>query len=144
MFSRFLSISLGCFALGALIAPGANAQTCGTGTCTDTPTPEQFCFVGNGFLDATPQCTVFRADISGLGITATLSNYGEFSVGDQVHVEGCAETVFGACFVGYHIRDNTNEPRFQEPKVPALGFPGRAVAVVLVAGLALWFGKRFR
>jgi hypothetical protein len=65
-------------------------------------------------------------------------------VGDQVYVEGCAETVVGTCFVGYHIRDNTIEPRFQEPKVPALGFSGRAVAVVLVAGLALWFGKRFR
>ena len=146
MFPRFLSISLGCFALGALIAPGASAQTCGTGTCTDTPTPEQFCFVGDGRLeDPGVGCIVFRADFSSLGITATLSNYGDFSVGDRVHVEGCAEPVFSSCMVGgYHIRDNTIESQFPEPEVPALGFSGRAVAVILVAGLALWFGKRFR
>jgi hypothetical protein len=78
-------------------------------------------------------------------MTATLSNYGEFSVGDQVHVEGCAGFSISTCMVGaFHISNNTIESRFPEPEVPALGFSGRAVAVVLVAGLALWFGKRFR
>ena len=146
MFPRFLSISLGCFALGTLIATGASSQTCGTGTCTDTPTFEQFCFVGDGRLEDTGVgCILFRADFSSLGITATLSNYGEFSVGDRVHVEGCAEIAFTLCQVApYHIRDNTIESLFPEPEVPALGFSGRAVAVILVAGLALWFGKRFR
>ena len=88
MFPRFLSISLGCFALGALIAQGASAQSCGTGTCTD----EQFCYVGDGHLyDPGLPCIVFEAGFP-FPINATLSNYGEFSVGDRVHVEGCAET----------------------------------------------------
>ena len=98
------------FAFFILIAPEVGAQTCGTGTCTNTPTIEQFCLVGNGFLEQVAQCTVFQAGISGFGIRATLSNYGGFSVGDEVHVEGCAEAIdFSACFIGYHIRDNTIE-----------------------------------
>ncbi len=109
-----------------LIAPEVGALTCGTGTCTDTPTIEQFCFVGNGFLYDATICTVFQAGVSGFGITATLSNYGEFSVGDQVHVEGCAETVFSACFVGYHIRDNTIEL----PEPDALTALGSGIAML--------------
>jgi len=145
MFPHFLSISLGCFALGALIAQGASAEACGTGTCTDTPTLDQFCFVGDGYLDVVEFCIVFRAEGFPFPIRATLSNYGEFSVGDQVHVEGCAEPIFSACnFGGYHISDNTIESAFPEPEVPALGFSGRAAAVILMAGLALWFGKKFR
>ena len=93
-----------------LIAPEVGALTCGTGTCTDTPALEEFCFVGNGYLDGAPPCTAFQADFSGFGIRATLSNHGGFSVGDEVHVEGCAEAVdFSNCFIGYHIRDNTIE-----------------------------------
>ncbi len=115
------------FAFFILIAPEVGAQTCGTGTCTNTPTIEQFCFVGNGFLDDATECTVFQAGISGFGITATLSNYGEFSVGDEVHVEGCAETIdFSTCFVGYHIRDNTIEL----PEPSALTALGSGIAML--------------
>ena len=134
------------FAFFILIAPEVGALTCGTGTCTDTPTLEEFCFVGNGYLDSAPPCTAFQADFSsGFGIRATLSNYGGFSVGDEVHVEGCAESVFSTCMVGgYHISNNTIESTFPEPEVPALRFSGRAAVVILVAGLALWFGKKSR
>lgn len=67
-------------------------------------------------------------------------------MGDRVHVEGCAETVFffPECPSGYRISNNTIESTFPEPEVPALGFSGRAAAVILVAGLALWFGKKSR
>ena len=110
-----------------LIAPEVGALTCGTGTCTDTPTPEQFCFVGNGFLDGAPPCTAFQADFSGFGIRATLSNHGGFSVGDEVHVEGCAEAVdFSICFIGYHIRDNTIEL----PEPDALTTLGSGIAML--------------
>ena len=110
MFPRFLSISLGCFALGAFIAQGASAQTCGTGTCTS----EQFCYVGDGDLvDPGVPCIIFQG--SGLMI-ATLSNYGGFSAGDQVHVEGCAGLIISSCQVApFHISNNTIESSFPEP-----------------------------
>ena len=133
---RLVFFSVAPFAFFILIAPEVGAQTCGTGTCTDTPTLEQFCFVGNGFLDDATECTVFQAGISGFGITATLSNYGEFSVGDEVHVEGCAETIdFSTCFVGYHIRDNTIEL----PEPSALTALGSGIAM-----LALLYRRRGR
>jgi hypothetical protein len=139
MDSRFLSISLGCLALGILIAQGASAQTCGTGTCTG----DQFCYQGDGYLvDPGFQCILFQAPL----MQAVLSNYGGFSPGDHVRVEGCAEPIgFSTCMVsGYQISNNTIESADPEPEVPALGFSGRAIAILLVAGTALWLGKRFR
>ncbi len=123
------------FAFFILIAPEVGALTCGTGTCTDTPTLEEFCFVGNGYLDVAPPCIAFQADFSsGFGIRATLSNYGGFSVGDEVHVEGCAEFFdFSNCFVGYHIRDNTIEL----PEPNALKALGSGIAM-----LALLYRRR--
>ena len=122
------------FAFFILIAPEVGALTCGTGTCTDTPTIEQFCFVGNGFLYDATECTAFQADFSGFGITATLSNHGGFSVGDEVHVEGCAEAVdFSICSIGYHIRDNTIEL----PEPNALTALGSGIAM-----LALLYRRR--
>ena len=140
MLPRFLSISLGCFALGAFIAQGASAQTCGTGTCTG----EQFCWVSDGYLyDPGPFFCPLIFD--GFLIDATLDNYGEFSAGDYVRVEGCFGFVISLCDVtSAHFFHNTIESALPEPEVPALGFSGRAVAVILMAGLALWFGKRFR
>ena len=143
MFPRFLSISLGCFALGALIAQGASAEACGTGTCTNSPSIEQFCFVGDGYLDVVGEdyCSiVFRAQGFPLPITATLSNYGEFSAGDRVHVEGCAELVFSTCMVGgYHISNNTIESTFPEPRGTRVGifwasgcrYPGGGLGAVV-------------
>ena len=138
MDSRFLSISLGCLALGTLVAQGASAQTCGTGTCTG----DQFCYQGDGYLvDPGIPCILFQGSPL---MQAVLSNYGGFSPGDHVHVEGCAEPIgFSICMVsGYQISNNTIESA--DPAVPALGFSGRAIAILLVAGTALWLGKRFR
>ena len=140
MDSRFRSISLGCLVLGLLIAQGASAQTCGTGTCT----AEQFCYQGDGYLVDSAECILFQAPFP-LG-QALLSDYGGFSPGDHVRVEGCAEPLgFSMCMVsGFSIRDNTIESADPPPEVPALGFSGRAIAILLVAGTALWLRNRFR
>jgi len=138
MDSRFRSISLGCLALGVLIAQAASAQTCGTATCT----AEEFCYQGDGYLVDSAECILFEAPL----MLALLSNLGGFSLGDHVHVEGCAEPLgFSICMVsGFSIRDNTIESADPQPEVPALGFSGRAFAILLVAGTALWLGKGFR
>jgi hypothetical protein len=121
-----------------LIAPEVGAQTCGTSVCTGS----EICIATAGVIDDCEVGLYFAGDFP--WGNAALDNYGEFPAGTRVFVEGCAEPGgFGLCFdVYWSIRDNTI--RSLTPAVPALGHPGRVLAVLSLLGIGSFGVWRFR
>jgi hypothetical protein len=118
------------FAFFILIAPEVGAQTCGTSVCTES----EFCVADDGVIANIEDLTECGLYFIGYFVgPAGLENIGGFPVGTQVHIEGCADFLFGFCPVFLSIRDNTIEL----PEPDALTALGSGIAM-----LALLYRRR--
>ncbi len=134
---RLALFSLAPFTFFILVAPEVGAQTCGTSVCTES----EICLAGDGLILLCENGQYFGGSFAFPG-NAGLDNYGGFPAGTRVHVEGCAVPGMGICPIAWSIRDNTI--RSLTPAVPALGHPGRVLAVLLVLGIGSFGIWRFR
>jgi hypothetical protein len=141
-FLRLASCAVASFTFFTLIAPEVGAQSCGTSVCTGSET----CLAGDGVIadgEGVGGCGLYFMGSFGFPVNAGLDNYGGFPAGAQVHIEGCAESGFGFCPISWIVRDNTIESL--TPEVPALGLPGRVLAVLLVLGIGsfgIWRSRK--
>jgi hypothetical protein len=138
---RLSLFSMAPFAFFILIAPEVGAQTCGTRVCTES----EICLAGDGEIadgGGVGGCGIYFMGSFGFPGNAGLDNYGGFPAGTRVHIEGCAVPGAGLCPISWIIRDNTIESLF--PKVPALGHPGRVLAVLSLLGIGSFGIWRFR
>ena len=139
---RLAFFSVAPFAFFILIAPEVGAQTCGTSVCTES----EICLAGGGVIadgGGIGGCGLYFMGLFGFPVNAGLDNFGGFTAGARVHIEGCAVPGAGLCPINWVIRDNTIETT-QPPGVPALGRSGRVLAVLSLSGIGSFGVWRFR
>ena len=127
------------FTFFTIIAPDADAQTCGNSVCTEG----ELCLDGDGVIvDGGGIGGCIRYFMGSIPVgNAGLDDYGGFPAGAQVHIEGCGSIVGGAlCPITWSIRDNTIESSWP-PALPASGRLGQVLTLFFVFGIGI-FGIR--